>query len=80
MDPFLLVASSGKVWAFTVFPMVGSILLAYGIYQVIVESRHNERKRLTERLQGRALAKTPRLFLSAVIQRASISASKSFAY
>ncbi|MEE9293636.1 MAG: type II secretion system F family protein [Phycisphaerae bacterium] len=48
------VASIVDTLAFTALPMAGSILLAYGIYQVIVETRSSERKRLTERLKGRS--------------------------
>ncbi len=33
-------------------PMVGAILLSYGIFQVIVESRNGERKKVLDRLRG----------------------------
>ncbi len=54
----LQVASSAGTLAFTVLPMIGSILLAYGVYQVVVESRSSQRKRLTDRLKGRETIKT----------------------
>jgi len=47
------VAQAGATVAFILFPMLGSILLAYGIYQVVVETRHGQHKRLTDRLRGR---------------------------
>jgi tight adherence protein B len=33
-------------------PLVGSVMLSYGIYQVIVESRKGERKKVLDRLRG----------------------------
>jgi len=33
-------------------PLVGAILLSYGIFQVIVESRNGERKKVLDRLRG----------------------------
>jgi tight adherence protein B len=52
MEPLLQIVASGKAFAFTVFPMIGSILLAYGIYQVVIETRHGQHKRLIDRLRG----------------------------
>ena len=52
----LPIAQAGATVAFIMFPMLGSVLLAYGIYQVVVETRHGQRKRLTDRLQGRTAA------------------------
>jgi tight adherence protein B len=43
--------------AFTALPMIGSILLAYGIYQVIIDTRSSQRKKLADRLSGRETAK-----------------------
>jgi len=39
-------------WVQILLPLVGSILLSYGIFQVIVETRKNERKRVLDRLRG----------------------------
>jgi len=36
----------------TALPLVGSVLLSYGIYQVIMETRKGERKRVLDRLRG----------------------------
>ena len=33
-------------------PLMGSILLSYGVYQIIVETRKGERKRVMDRLRG----------------------------
>lgn len=50
-------AQTGATFAFIVFPMAGSILLAYGIYQAVMETRHGQRRRLADRLRGRAGAR-----------------------
>jgi len=50
----IMLGQAGATLTFVVFPMVGSILLAYGIYQVVNESRKGDRKRLTDRLRGRS--------------------------
>ncbi len=52
-----LIAGAATTLAFAVLPMVGSILLAYGIYQAVTESRSSERRRLTDRLSGRDTVK-----------------------
>ncbi len=51
--PFL-VAETNTTITFIIFPLAGSMLLAYGIYQVIVDSRKGERKRLADRLRGKS--------------------------
>jgi tight adherence protein B len=45
-----LVAITGYMFFF--LPIAGSMLLVYGIYQVVVESREGERKRVLDRLEG----------------------------
>ncbi len=55
--------------AFSVLPMVGSILLAYGIYQVIVETRHGEKKRLADRLQGRGTSSSEKRSTDSILRR-----------
>lgn len=57
MTSTLPLAQTGATLAFIVFPMVGSILLAYGIYQAVMETRHGQRRRLADRLRGRAGAR-----------------------
>jgi tight adherence protein B len=39
-----------------VLPLVGSILLSYGIFQVVVETRKNNRKKVLDRLRGESRA------------------------
>ncbi len=45
-----LAAISG--YLFFVLPVAGCMLLAYGVYQVMAESRQGERRRVLDRLQG----------------------------
>ena len=49
-----LIAQTDATITFVLFPIAGSMLLAYGIYQVVVESQKGERKRLIDRLRGRS--------------------------
>lgn len=39
-------------WVQILLPLIGSVLLSFGIFQVIVETRKNERKRVLDRLRG----------------------------
>lgn len=39
-------------WAQIVVPLVGSILLCYGVFQVVMDTRRGERKRVMDRLRG----------------------------
>lgn len=46
--------SSATGYLFIILLLVGSVLLTYGIYQVVVESRQGDRKRVIDRLSGRS--------------------------
>jgi tight adherence protein B len=46
-----------QTWLFFLLPAAGSILLMYGVFQVILESRHGERKRMEDRLRGASAAR-----------------------
>lgn len=73
MDIPLQIAQAGTTFAFIVFPMVGSTLLAYGIYQVAVESRQGQRKRLTDRLRGRSTTQPSReTSVESILRRSAI--------
>jgi len=76
-----VVGQFGATLTFIVFPMVGSMLLAYGIYQVAVETRRGDRRRVTDRLQGRATlqAKRERSLKSLLRRDALEDATGSFA-
>ena len=63
--------AGGEAFVFAVLPMVGSILLAYGIFQVVVESRQGHRKRVTDRLQGKG-ATQPEKSAESILRRHSI--------
>ncbi|MBN1513664.1 MAG: type II secretion system F family protein [Phycisphaerae bacterium] len=47
-----ILALSMGTYLFFLLPAAGSVLLVYGIFQVVMESRQSERKRLEERLRG----------------------------
>ncbi|UCG17687.1 MAG: type II secretion system F family protein [Phycisphaerales bacterium] len=48
----LLVAWSISAYLFFILPAAGSVLLVYGIFQVIMETGQGERRRLEQRLRG----------------------------
>ncbi len=52
LNAILALSPQVQSYLFVLLPAAGSMLLVYGIYQVIVEARHGERKRLTDRLKG----------------------------
>ena len=70
MDSALLIAVGGETIVFVVLPMVGSILLAYGIYQVIVESREGHHKRVMDRLHGKG-ATQPEKSAESILRRST---------
>jgi len=57
MFGFMASTSDLQTYLFFLLPAAGSILLAYGVYQVLVESRKVERRKLEERLRGGSGAK-----------------------
>lgn len=54
-----------------VFPVLGSMLLCYGIYQVISESKTSTRKKLQDRLRGQS-AKSPEKELQSILRRGAM--------
>jgi tight adherence protein B len=46
-----------QTWLFFLLPVAGSILLVYGVFQVVLETRHGERKRMEDRLRGASAAR-----------------------
>lgn len=70
MDSTLLIATGGEAIVFAVLPMVGSILLAYGIYQVIMESRQGHHKRVMDRLQGKGTTR-PEKSAESILRRSN---------
>jgi len=53
MDPMLaqLVLAASDVWVY-ILPTLGSMLLAYGLYEVVSEGKTSEAKRMQDRLRG----------------------------
>ena len=62
--------------AIYVLPVLGSMLLSYGIYQVIVESKTSDRKKLQDRLRGK---KTAQKEIDPILRRGALGQSKTFA-
>lgn len=60
-----------------ILPSIGSMLLFYGIYQVIVDTRSGNRKKIEDRLQERQ-RKTEKLPES-IVRRGALGGTKSFA-
>jgi len=58
-------------------PMVGSMLLFYGIYQVIVESTSSTRRKMHERLRGER--RKQEKVTESILRRGAMGQSKSFA-
>lgn len=62
--------------AIYILPVLGSMLLSYGIYQVIVESKTSDRKKLQDRLRGK---KTAQKEIDPILRRGALGQSKTFA-
>ncbi|UCE60830.1 MAG: type II secretion system F family protein [Phycisphaerales bacterium] len=72
------VLGAGNDFVIYVLPVIGSMLLFYGIYQVIVETRTSNRKKMQDRLRGKTqkkLDKTP----ESILRRGGMGQTKSFA-
>lgn len=53
-------------------PLVGSMLLCYGIYQVIIETRKGERKKVLDRLRGES-ARAKKIEAASILKRDRLS-------
>ena len=62
--------------AIYVLPVLGSMLLFYGIYQVIAESKTSDRKKLQDRLRGK---KPVQKEIDPILRRGALGQSKTFA-
>lgn len=58
-------------------PVIGSMLLCYGIYQAIADSRSSDRKKLHDRLRGQT--NKPEKELDTILRRGAIGDGRSFA-
>lgn len=72
--PPTLAAMAGL--AIYILPVLGSMLLSYGIYQVIIESKTSSRKKMQDRLQGK---RTTKKEVDPLLRRGALGQSKSFA-
>ena len=62
--------------AIYILPVLGSMLLSFGIYQVITESKISDRKKLQDRLRGK---KTVTKEIDPILRRGALGQTKSFA-
>ena len=88
MDPYLtqsvmalatpppLLAAAGEM-VMLVLPVLGSMLLFYGIFQVIIESRTSSHKKVQDRLHGKRIKKEKEV--QSIMRRGGMQQSKSFA-
>ncbi len=60
-----------------VLPMIGSMLLFYGVYQVVVESKSSSRKKVQERLKGEQRQREK--VTASIMRRGAVGQSKTFA-
>jgi tight adherence protein B len=72
--PMLLGAS--EIWVY-VLPTVGSMLLFYGIFQVIAESKSSESRKMQERLRGNRFKREKAT--STIVRRGGLGQAGSFA-
>lgn len=72
-----LLATAGGV-LFLLLPILGSILLTYGVFQAIMETRASSQKKVKERLRGGSSSKTEQA-VNDIIRR-NMSDDKSFAH
>ena len=60
-----------------ILPTIGSMLLAYGVYQVVVESRSSTKRKMQERLRGDRCQEDK--VIATILRRDAIGQAKSFA-
>ena len=71
-----LLAAAGDV-LFLILPILGSILLSYGVFQAVMETRASSQKKVKERLRGGSSSKAEQA-VNDIIRR-SLGDDKSFA-
>lgn len=72
----LLLADTSALMVY-VLPMVGSMLLFYGIFQVVVESQSSSRRKVHERLRGEHRQREK--VTATILRRGAIGQSRTFA-
>ena len=75
--PRALLADSGELLVY-VLPVLGSMLLCYGIFQVVMETRSSGRKRVKDRLEGRRSAKSKKA-ADSILRRGAMDAPRNVA-
>ena len=75
--PFSLLAESTELWVY-ILPVIGSMMLFYGIFQVVVESKGNSKKKVQDRLQGKRSAKAEKS-AATILRRGAMGAGSGMA-
>ena len=76
IQPVLAAASDLLIY---IFPTVGSMLLFYGIFQIIVETRTNSKKKVKDRLRGTSPRSRVEKEGDNILRRGAFGETKSFA-
>lgn len=74
---FSLLAESTELWVY-VLPVIGSMMLFYGIFQVIGDSKGNSKKKVQDRLQGKRTAKAEKS-AATILRRGAMGAGTGMA-
>ncbi len=72
-----ILAQSNELFVY-VLPLVGSVLLSYGIFQAVSESRSSTRKKMQSRLRGEKRSQDPKLEAS-ILRRGALRETKTIA-
>jgi tight adherence protein B len=72
------ILADGSELMIYILPTLGSMLLFYGVFQVIVQSKASSRKRMQDRLRGEHRMKRDKL-TGTIVRRGALGGSKSFA-
>ena len=76
---YLMLAESPGILSI-ILPVAGSMLLCYGVFQIIVESRTVGAKKIEERLHGVKKTKADEKSVASILRRGSLQNTKTFAH
>lgn len=73
----MAVLADSTEWLVYVLPLIGSVLLFYGIFQVLAEGKTSTRKRMQDRLRGESPGKDK--ITASILRRGAMNDTKNFA-
>ena len=76
---FNQVLAQSSELAVYILPIVGSVLLFYGIYQAVYESRASARRKVADRLHGERRKPDEEKIKATILRRGALGSSRSFA-